>query len=215
MPMPSFRYYSVEDVFAKGPPAMEGPDILVGNSATATNNHVEAFNLLAGCDLNGRRIIVPLSYFDEAYADAVVRLGRELFGDRFVPLREFVPIERYNKTVASCGTVIMNHVRGQAMGNLTTALYKGAKLFLRPENPYLRFYADHGAHLFSLSQDAVDPKTIFTPLSDEQKAQNKRIVESIWGFDAVVEHIRWMIRDVTKENGGIDELDRGNSSTLV
>jgi len=64
-----------------------GRDILVGNSATATNNHCEVFELLARTPAaRDRRVIVPLSYGDPWYRDAILAQGRALFGDRFVPL---------------------------------------------------------------------------------------------------------------------------------
>ena len=37
--IPSF---TVEDIFAAGTPAMAGPDVLLGNSASPTNNHLDA-----------------------------------------------------------------------------------------------------------------------------------------------------------------------------
>lgn len=118
------------------------PNILVGNSATATNNHLELFEYLRDhVDLAGRQLIVPLSYGDNAYRAAILQVGRAMFGDRFVPLMDFMPRERYVALLRSCGHVMMNHVRQQAFGNLTIAGLLGAKLHVNAHSslyPWLR-----------------------------------------------------------------------------
>ncbi|MFG5410631.1 TDP-N-acetylfucosamine:lipid II N-acetylfucosaminyltransferase [Piscinibacter sakaiensis] len=119
-------------------PVPLGPDLLVGNSATAANNHLEAFAALrARDDLDGRRLVVPLTYGDPdgSYLDAVQRAGRQAFGAAFVPLREHLPVAQYIALLQSCGHVLMNHVRQQALGNLVISGMLGARLHLRRENP--------------------------------------------------------------------------------
>jgi len=115
-----------------------GPNILVGNSATPANNHLECFAALRKLpDLDGRQVIVPLSYgdFDGAYTQHIVSAGRQHFGSKFVPMLEFLPKERYIEVLTSCGHVMMNHVRQQAMGNLIISGLMGAKLHLNRFNP--------------------------------------------------------------------------------
>ena len=124
--------FTAEDVFERGPAEMAGPDVLVGNSATASNNHADAFALLAGCT-GGARVVVPLSYGNADYGAQVAALGARLFGDRFDALREWMPIDAYNERIRNCGFVVMNHRRQQAVGNIGAALFKGATVYLRRE----------------------------------------------------------------------------------
>ena len=56
------NYGSVEKTFMSGGSDVFGSDILLGNSATATNNHLEIFNMLSSIDLGDRKVVVPLSY---------------------------------------------------------------------------------------------------------------------------------------------------------
>src|SRR5262249_51243273 len=93
---------SAEDSFSHGARAMQGPDLLLGNSATPTNNHLDAFELLRRLDLEGRNIVVPLSYGVESYADAVCAHGHRLFGPRFVPLRGYLSPAEYSERIATC-----------------------------------------------------------------------------------------------------------------
>ncbi len=184
------NYYSTEDIFEVGPVCMSGPDILLGNSANAENNHVEVLKVLRSLEMAGRKIIVPLSYGSGTYADEICRIGRDLFGSSFVPLREFLPLQTYNQILASCGTVIMNHRRQQAIGNISAALYKGARVYLRPENPVFRFYSGMGVTLAKVD-DLTDRRgSAFRPLDPLVKKKNRKLVGEFWSRERVVANIR-------------------------
>ena len=43
------------------------------------------------------KIIVPLSYGDNAYAAELCEKGKELFGDKFKGLVEFIPLDKYRE----------------------------------------------------------------------------------------------------------------------
>ena len=47
--------------------SLKGRNILLGNSASDTNNHLDAFEALRKLDLDGRKIITPLSYGNANY----------------------------------------------------------------------------------------------------------------------------------------------------
>jgi dTDP-N-acetylfucosamine:lipid II N-acetylfucosaminyltransferase len=179
------NYGSVEDTFQVGPDTVSGKNILVGNSADPANNHLEVFDVLKDLDLSDRLIYVPLSYGDRQYRDRVISAGNALFGGRFSPLLDFMPLEQYNRTVASCGTVIMNHRRQQAIGNIGTMLYKGAKLFLNGEGIAFGFFAGQGAHLSSVAALDARDERVFDELAEHQVAENRRILDTFWGRGVV------------------------------
>ncbi len=187
--LPGFPYYSI-DLFALGPQEMRGPDILLGNSATATNNHLDAFDDIRRIDLSGRKIVLPLSYGDEGYAQIIADKAISVFGrDRLILLRHWMPIEDYNRVIESCGVVVMNHVRGQAMGNICAALYKGAKVFLRPENPYFRGLKNDGAHIFPFKREGLSA-ALNEPLSSGERRENAAVIQNEWSRESVEKKAR-------------------------
>ena len=107
--------------------------ILIGNSATSTNNHKEIFYNLAKYKNENLIIYVPLSYGDPAYRDIIVKLGKELFGDKFVPLTKFINIKDYRKLLAKCSVALFNNNRQQAMGNINLLTKFEAKIYLRDD----------------------------------------------------------------------------------
>lgn len=179
------HYGSVERTFRAGPADLTGGDILVGNSATPTNNHPEILRLLADHDLGERKVVVPLSYGDPAYRDAVLALGRRLLGERFAPLTGFLPLERYNAVIANCSCAIMNQLRQQAIGNIGAILYRGARLYLNESGVLYRFFRDRGAQVEGTHSLQAGRGGAFDPLPANELARNRALVESLWS-DAVV-----------------------------
>lgn len=187
LPLPSF---TVEDVFEHGAPAMAGADLLLGNSAAPSNNHLEAFDLLATTLPPDARLVVPLSYGNGRYADHIEAVGRQRFGERFVPLRTWLPVADYQDRIAGCGTVLMNHCRQQGVGNIAAALYKGAKVFLQRRNPLFEFFGGLGAQVHPVDEIAADPATLARPLDDATRAANRAAIARRFGRDAVLARIQ-------------------------
>ncbi|NNF60406.1 MAG: TDP-N-acetylfucosamine:lipid II N-acetylfucosaminyltransferase [Gammaproteobacteria bacterium] len=182
------QYYTTENTFAPGPVRMSGPDVLLGNSATPTNNHVEAFDVLRKLDLRGRRVITPLSYGNEDYSDRVCKLGAEMLGDAFVPLRDFLTVEEFNEQIKDCGTVVMNHIRQQAIGTICAALTKHARVYLRPDSVLFRYFCDQGVAIHSIV-DLTEQAT--GKLFDEPAgSRNARIIGDYWSRERAIARIR-------------------------
>lgn len=123
-------YGSLEDYVDVSEGIATGDDIQLGNSASATNNHLDAFPLLRSSNEDSRKVIVPLSYGDSAYRDVVLAAGQECVGSRFSPISDFVTPAEYRRLLRSCGHVVMNHRRQQAWGNIIAALWRGSRVYL-------------------------------------------------------------------------------------
>lgn len=115
----------------------------LGNSATDTNNHFDALYYLKEINWQGE-VIVPLSYGSKMYAEDVVRYGKQHFGERFISLTEFMPLNHYQQYMNSCGIVWMNHVRQQAAGNTLAALYMGKVVIMNVNNNLYKILRDWG-----------------------------------------------------------------------
>lgn len=177
-----WNYGNLEDDLIKGFECSQvnGDSVLVGNSAYAENNHIDAFDLLSKIKINNRKIIAPLSYGDDRYRDFVLAKGKEIFSDGFEPLTDFMPISTYVKILESCGFVVMNHIRQQAVGNIVIMLYLGAKVFLREECPTYAFFLEQGAVIFSVQDLEKKPDLLKENLDYKSMAINRKVVEKHW-----------------------------------
>lgn len=181
------NYGDVESIFSEGASSPSGEDILVGNSAAATNNHAEAFSTLARLDLGDRRIVVPLSYGDSEYRGAVIALGRRMFGARFVPVTEFLSLADYNSLIGHCTIAIMNHRRQQALGNIGTLMQRGARILLDEHGTLFRFFTSIGACVDSLQALERVGASLPAPLSEAEQLRNRAALRTVWSA-ATVRH---------------------------
>jgi hypothetical protein len=118
----------------------KGINILLGNSADPTNNHIEVLDNLKCYADESIRIYCPLSYGDQSYAQKVSYYGSSLFGEKFIALRDFMPLNKYNELLAEIDIAIFNHNRQQGMGNTTSLLGMGKKVFIQEGvTPYMMF----------------------------------------------------------------------------
>lgn len=193
-------YGSVKLTYMPGPEQVHGKNILVGNSSTPTNNHLEIFDMLAQIDLGDRQIVAPLSYGDPIYRDAVIAYGRNLFGSRFQPIVDFMPLEQYNTFIAGCSVVVMGHRRQQGGGNAVTMLYKGAKVFLDEANTVYQYLKSKGAFVYSLHELQSKEANVFTPLTEEQKRKNREVMEGYSGHEMVLRSVGELV-ELVKSNG--------------
>ena len=132
----------------------DAANILVGNSASMTNNHIDSFEAIAESLLASdyEAVIVPLSYGSPRVRDAVVKAGRHYFGAKFRPILDFLEMNAYLDLVRSCHTVFMNHVRQQALANLSYAFSWGAKVVINQRSMLVNEFKERGLE-FGLMDD--------------------------------------------------------------
>lgn len=147
----NFSYYSNED-YIEDKDKMPGTKILIGNSASASNNHLEVFEILKNLETD-KDIVCPLNYGHSNYGKVISEIGTDTFGSRFTALNHFLPLEEYNKIQKDCGIVIMNHYRQQACGNIIAALNMGCKVFLSRKSPLLKHFKNLGINIYCIETD--------------------------------------------------------------
>lgn len=164
----------------------DGNSILVGNSATFTNNHIEVFNFLSKFNLNeGVKVITPLSYGEESYKKKVIEVGNEKLEYSFQPIIDFIPIHEYIDLIKECGYVIMNHKRQQGVGNIVIMLYLGARVFLREENPTYKMLKSEGAILNTVQELENNSELLKCRLLEHEIKKNIDILYKHWSKEAI------------------------------
>lgn len=122
------------NLFEPTPPTTDASGtchLLLGNSADPANCHFELLERLAPFAGEDLRLYVPLSYGSATHAESVIDKGRALFGEKFIPLTEFMPLEQYAALLHRMDIAIFGHHRQQAMGNAIKLLGMGKKVYLR------------------------------------------------------------------------------------
>ncbi len=169
----NFSYYAAEFMgFADiGSVAFNPNRLFLGNSASPTNNHLEALSYLHKIRYPGE-IICPLSYADHGcYVAEVLATGARYFGARFRALKDFMPLQEYQSLVDSCGLVWMNHKRQQAAGNLFAGFVAQKVIITDESNPMNTTFKEWGLHFYT--------KDVLSELQAPEAlklAENRRII---------------------------------------
>ena len=108
--------------------------VLLGNSASTTNDHIEMLQWLSLNDKQIAKVIVPLSYGgSRRYVRRVVKEGRRLFTDRFVPVTGFMEASAYYALISQVDVAVFNHKRQEAFNNICTLILGGVTVYLNAE----------------------------------------------------------------------------------
>jgi hypothetical protein len=108
--------------------------ILVGNSGSPSNNHIRIFERLKKHkDVARIKVFCPLSYGDQDYIDEVCNYGESCFGERFIPLTEYMDLNEYVEFLSSIKYAVYDYDRQQGMGNIISLLGLGKGVFLNPQ----------------------------------------------------------------------------------
>lgn len=174
-------YFSIDQYLA-GQPNLRissiAKNILVGNSNSVENNHLDVFKTLNEIDFKGK-VIVPLSYGnDTKYKKIVIENGNKLLKDKFQPLLDFMQRDEYLKILSECSAAIFYHYRQQAMGNILALLYMGVRIYLSKNNPVYHYLKRNGIIVFDFDKDFV----IYTNTILEQDSQdiNRKILDTLF-----------------------------------
>ena len=171
-----FYYYPIDVILGTDlkDKQCKGSNIVVNHSASPTGNHVGVFERLTRLDIQGRKVIVPISYGQDNVKQYIEKNGYEILGDSFEPIKEFMPLEEYNKLLLSANVFIYGHWRQEAVGNILVALFIGGKVFMSAKSPMYSYYKRLGLHLWNL--DEINNDSINIPLDQSLVEENRKII---------------------------------------
>ena len=151
--------------------------IIIGNSATPENHHIEVFKMLEHLKNENIKIICPLSYGDKNYSKEVIKTGKEIFQDKFKAIEEFMEFNEYIKLLSKCDIGIFYNDRQQAMGNILALICMGKKLYLREGTTMWKEYKRHNIIINSADKlkDVTYEELFYMP--DEIRYENLKNME--------------------------------------
>lgn len=158
-------------------PSQKKTHFLLGNSASFTNNHLEAVDLLSQFNLGDSKVFIPMSYGKNAYADYVKNYAEDKLGTHARVLTERLPYDEYGQLYAKCRSVLMNHNRQQAMGNIFLAFWFENTLYLNSNADHYRDLTDKGFKILDIKNFHPDLQ-----LTLEERKRNKELLYEWYGL---------------------------------
>lgn len=126
--------------------------ILVGNSLTYENNHLDIFEKFATIQRSDcQQLIVPINYGNGyggvEYFKNIVRLSNVFFIDTFLPR------DKYFTLLEGVTHAVFGNIRQQAMGNIFWCLRSGIKVYLYRDSVIYKQLKRWGYIIFSIDAD--------------------------------------------------------------
>ena len=146
--------------------------VLLGNSAAATNNHLDVLEKLQRSPKRPSKIIIPLSYGPKSIATRVKDVATKNFGDAVMAVMNFMPQQAYFALLDQCEFVIMGQMRQQALGNLKWAFSTLRTVYLWEDSDMFEYFNSHGFAINSI--DSIEHQGM-VPIPKERLEHNKAL----------------------------------------
>ena len=159
--------------------------IQIGNSACRTNKHLELLEDLKFLRDENILLYCPLSYSGrDDYINEVIEKGYEVFGrEKFIPLLEFLPHQEYLDFLSNIDVTIFNHDRQRGLGNITSLLSLGKKVYMRESITTWEFCVQRDLRVFSIDKDLHN---VLHPMPEFIKKHNIGLVKSMFSLNQLI-----------------------------
>jgi glycosyltransferase involved in cell wall biosynthesis len=125
---------------------------MLGNSGDPSNNHLDVLYFLKRFEQESFCVIAPLSYGNPIYINYLIKKGKDLLGDKFIPITEFMKEDEYIQLLSQVDVAFMNHNRQQATGNILLLLKLGKKVFMKNSSSIFSTLTNKGIKIFDIGQ---------------------------------------------------------------
>jgi hypothetical protein len=131
------------------------PAILLGNSESIINNHLEIIDIMDNFKVK-QKIIIPASYrSDPKYKKYLMNYCRTTtLNVEFI--HDYLPKAEYFDLIGQCEIAIFNSLRQNALGNIAMLLLLGCKIYLNVRNPLYEYLKSNRIVIFNIDQIGVD-----------------------------------------------------------
>jgi len=183
-----FNYITTKQIEIPKSVSSNFNNIIIGNSAYATNNHLDIFHELSHYDLSSfDKIYCPLSYGNKKYAEKIIKYGKKYFKGKFVPLTQFLPYSEYIAILNSCKIGIFGMIRSQAGGNIVALLNQGCRIYMKKDNTLFKLLKKYHIKIYTVEEDMpIDFKSKINIFFNDLDTQcNQEKLENIFGEDIV------------------------------
>lgn len=161
--------------------------VMIGNSGTPDNEHIEALNWLAAFSENSIEVVIPLNYGGtEEYINEVVKKGKELFGNNFTAITEMLAQDEYDKLLARVDVTVFAHKRQQGLYVVYSMLKHGRKMFIRSDTSSFSGLTSSGFKIFP--SESI-PEMTFENFVHQEKTialENSQLMHKVYSEEALL-----------------------------
>ncbi len=126
-----FPYGKLDDLRQK--PTKRGrPSLVIGNSGSPANNHLDAVHFLEEHQVEAD-LLIPISYGDKRYISFLKKELKYSYG-KLEFVERYMNFEEYLEFLSGADGLVMNTIRPQGYGNILMMLYMDKPVFFNKKN---------------------------------------------------------------------------------
>lgn len=149
--------------------------IMVGHNALKEDHTVEALQMLRKFKDEPIEIIAPLSYGDEKYKEKVIEKGKQVFGNKFRPLLEWIEPKEYQRLLRAVSVFVIGVDRQAGTFNINLMLRLGCKVYARPDTSIWSFFSNYcHCDMFSINDIESQEFEDFITFQKNDRVKNSR-----------------------------------------
>lgn len=144
-------------------------DILIGNSADPSNNHIDVVDIIKKRGIKSK-LYLPMAYDDDVYRSYV----SEYLSKHSIECeiqQDLLSIAEYRQKLLNCRAAVFGHIRQQAIGNIVICMRSGIKVFLFKDSVAYKFFKSIGSFVFSIEEDLTIDE-VDKPLTESENEVN-------------------------------------------
>lgn len=164
---------------------------LLGNSADYSNKHIEMLDALIPYRKMNIKIYMPLSYGGNiAYIKEIVQQGKYLFGNKFIPLLDFIPYNDYVNLLCKIDVMLSIQERQQAVGNIWIVLSNGGKVYLNSNVTTVATLKRDGIRVFDYKDFKNKSLEEIVSMPYDSRLENNKKIGSLYSEEAMC--LKWL-----------------------
>ncbi len=167
--------------------------IQVGNSAQVCNNHLEILEKLKKFKNQNIKLYCILSYGNDGgdnYLTEVIATGKNIFGDKFIPINNFMGHSEYLTYLAKIDIAIFAHNMQKAFGNISSLLSMKKTVYLKESVSTFETLKEMGVEIKSFDR-FID----LEKFNENILENNRRVMEENFSEEKLIEQWKNMLEN--------------------
>ncbi len=157
--------------------------VLLGNSASPTNCHSSILKLLEPFKNSNLMIFSPLSYGNyPTYRAGIIEEGKRIFGEKFIPITDFMERNEYENFLQDMDIAIFNHNRQEAMGLTISLLGMGKTIYMNKNTTSYKSLVLKGFKVFR--NDIIEEDGLFV---ERDTSGNIELISKYYSYEILKE----------------------------
>ena len=153
-------------------------NILIGNSLTYTNNHLDIFLKIKMFQLANQKYVIPINYGNDYGGQKKIKEKANLPNDKSIWLDTFLSRDEYKALLSSITHAIFGHIRQQALGNIYLCLRRSVKIYLYKDSLIYKQLKEWGYIVYTIDEDLTE-ESLKTVLQEEMAFHNYTLINKL------------------------------------